>query len=235
METNNKNRGRCHFNKKRLKKRIFLFSLFIVIALSFFLLISVDKRLNLILSNYVKTESERVVSRVVNKSISEINSSDVNQYLKIDDMKLNYNFSEINKYKNMLAKTIENNLSEIEHGNFDKYDFHYYNQNKYKYIKNGFLCEVSFNATRGSTLFSNVGPNIPLKLSFVDSIKVDIDFNIKEYGINNIFIETFANVEVNSQVSMPVNSKKFKIRVKEPITADIIKGDIPEYFSMMNR
>ena len=56
---------------------------------------------------------------------------------------------------------------------------------KYPFFKSGYLCEVNFNSLRNSALFGNVGPSIPIKLSFMGYTHSDVIVHVKEYGINN--------------------------------------------------
>jgi len=120
----------------------------------------------------------------------------------------------------------------MEHGNFDDYpEYIKYDKKKYKYIRNGYLCEINVNSLNNIPLLSNVGPNIPVKLSFLGDIKVDLDTKIKDYGINNVIVQLYVVVNVNNQVSMPMNSRIHKLKVQELISVDIIKGSIPNYYS----
>ncbi len=187
---------------------------------------------NKILSNYINIESKRIVTHIVNKSINDLNKIQINDFLIKSKDKMSYNMNEINKYKRMLTNRLQTNFSEIEQGNYSNYPLYSnYNKKKYKNIKTGYLCEVNFNLTRKSTLFANVGPSIPIKLSYIGDTIVNIDIEEKEYGINNVIVKIFAVVEVTNQVSMPISSKKTILKVKVPISINIINGQIPNYYS----
>ena len=97
-------------------------------------------------------------------------------------------------------------------------------------MRSGYLCEVSFYSTRGSTVFANIGPFIPIRLSFIGDVNVNLDLKTREYGINNVVVELDAIVEVNNKVTMPISSKNHIIKVREPISINIIKGEIPENY-----
>ena len=53
----------------------------------------------------------------------------------------------------------------------------------------------------------------------------------KEYGINNVIVETYLVVTIKEQVIMPLSSKRKNIVIKEPLTIDIIQGSIPNYYN----
>ena len=89
---------------------------------------------------------------------------------------------------------------------------------------------MSFNALFNSVIFANVGPTIPVKLSFVGNVSVNLDVKTKEYGINNAIVEIYADVDIINKISMPIVQKKINVSVKEPIVIDIVKGNIPDYY-----
>ena len=39
-----------------------------------------------------------------------------------------------------------------------------------------------------------------------------------------------AIIEVVNEISLPITTGKIKIKVKEPITMDIVKGVVPNYY-----
>lgn len=177
-------------------------------------------------------EVRRISSHIVYNSIKKIDSLDLNDYLIFKDGNGSYNITAINSYKDRLIKTLQKDFISVEKGVYSK-DLESslnYNKNKYNYVKNGYLCEISFNSILNSTLFANVGPTIPVKLSFIGDIDVNIDIKTKEYGINNVVIEVYAIVDIHNQLSMPITTNKYDFRIKEPITLDIVRGEIPNYY-----
>lgn len=210
-----------------------LLNMLLVFVLSCILLINIDYRMNDVLETYINIEAKRIVSHVVNKSLKEVDVLKIGEYLDIGDDGITYNVVNINNFKNELTSKIQKNFSAIEHGDFSDYPlFFNYDKKKYRHIQHGYLCEVNFNSIRKSILFSNVGPNIPIRLIFTGDISVDVDVKVKEYGINNAMIELYAIVVVSNQVTMPFSSKNQNIKLREPLTIDIVKGIVPNYYSV---
>ena len=81
-----------------------------------------------------------------------------------------------------------------------------------------------------SVLFSNIGPTIPVKITFIGTTSVNIDIKTKEYGINNVIVETYAIIDIVNEISLPITTKKISVKVREPITVDIVKGVVPNYY-----
>ena len=231
MESNSKNRRRRNTSKKRLIN-YYIKSFLLVFIMSFIFLLIINYRLKTTLKRYIDIEVERITSHVVNQSIKDINISSSDYMYLNDDSNYSYNFSVLNEYKDRLSKRIQEYFSYIENGDYSKYPSYVqqYDTQKYKNVKKGYLCEISFNSIMNSVLFSNVGPTIPVKITFIGTTNVNIDIKTKEYGINNVIVETYAIIDIVNEISLPITTKKVTVKVKEPITVDIVKGVVPNYY-----
>ena len=188
--------------------------------MSFFCIYLIDLRIKNILLPYINVEVERIVTNIITKAIN-------------DEMKsINLDENKLTEMENKLDERILSELINIDDGKIDEYFIsERVKIGRFKKIKNGVLCDVSIGSIRGSTLFSNVGPAIPIKLLFSSGLNSNIDIDVSEYGINNAIIKTYFNVEINEQITMPISSKKRKIHIKKIINVDIVKGDIPNYYT----
>lgn len=236
MEQYRKDRGRFYFSKKRI--RLFFFCWILVFIISFSYLRFIDERVKIVLKDYLPIEVERLSGYVVREVVKDISSTySSNDFVNVvrnrdDSIERIVYSNKINDIRNKIASDVDKMFYDIESGNYSKYNIYQYDitNNKYKYIRNGFLCELSSNSLQKSTLFGNLGPNIPIKISFVGYSFADISINTREYGINNVIIEIIAEVEVNSVISMPISVKKSKVVIKEPIITEIVPGNIPNYY-----
>ena len=147
-----------------------------------------------------------------------------------------YDTWKINIMKNDITKEIQNVLTNLDNGIIDEYYvFDRIKKGRFKKVKNGIVCDVSIGSVRNSVLFSSVGPSIPIKLIFSSQIKSDIDIEVVEYGINNALVKMYLVVSIKEQINMPITSKRSEIQVREPISINLMKGDIPNYYGMVNK
>lgn len=216
-----------------------LFWLIIVnIVFSFFLLQIISNALNPILSNYVNIEAKRFANNIVSSTVNEVivKNNDYDLFIITKNSKgeietLDYNTQKVNKLLLEITDTIQKELTNLEEGKIE--DLQISNNFKLKNltkIKNGVLCEVPIGALNGDTLFANIGPNIPIRLSFIGQVQSNLETKISSYGINNITVETNILVEVEEQITMPTTSKNFSVKIKAPLTIKIIKGIVPDYY-----
>ncbi len=198
------------------------------VVISCILLIYIDKRLNKVLSDYVNIEVYNVTCRLVNRVVTSNSFSD-NYLVKDSNNNFSYNTKVINEYVDMVSNKIDDELIELESG---KYQSEIFNNSsrKYKNIKNGFITEVMISSIRGSTLFSSLGPSIPVRLVFIGGVSIDVDIKTEEYGINNVLVKLTLNIMVRERTSLPFTSNEQVINIDEPLSIDIIRGDIPDYY-----
>lgn len=207
----------------------------LVLLAAFFLIVFIDKRVNAILDQYINIEVERLTSNIVSRAVSEVMADeDYNSFLDvgIKDGHVSYNTQNINKLTDSISLIVHNKLIDLETGDVDDlFVIDRFRDGRFKKMKSGILCDISLGSIRNSSLFANVGPTIPVKLTFIGQVMAEIDVKIKEYGINNVIVEMDVIVKVREQASMPLTSKKKDIVVKEPISIEIIKGEIPDYYN----
>lgn len=196
-----------------------------------------SSRLNIILKEYVDIEIERLTNNIVTKAVSEKMLS--KNYGKIyiydsTNKNISYDTLKINEIKKNITEYVQEILLNLDNGYIEKYFVpERIHSGRFKNIKKGIVCDVSIGSIRGSTLFANVGPSIPIKIVFSSQINSDIDIQVKEYGINNIMIQIYLILEMKEQTIMPLSSKRKSIIVRTPISIDIIKGEIPEYYQKL--
>ena len=206
---------------------------------SFFLLALIDEKLGPMLYKYINMEAQRVVRGIVNEAVNDIVEDNfrTDTILEItknkdDDVKyVTYNTKEVNNLLVLINKNIQKRLIDLEEGKTDNLLLSSnLKKGSFKNVKHGIVYEVPFGSIRNSTLFGNIGPNIPVKMSFIGQITSNFRTKVNNYGINNLVVEAYIETEVISQSTMPVSSKEKKVKVNVPISVEIIQGNIPIYY-----
>ena len=213
--------------------------LILVVVASFFLLELIDEKLGPMLYKYINMEAQREVRGIVNESVKDIveDNFKTENILEItknkdDDVKyVTYNTKEVNNLLVLINKNIQKRLIELEEGKTDNLVLSSnLKKGSFKNIKHGIVYEIPFGSIRNSTLFGNIGPNIPVKMSFIGQITSNFRTKVNNYGINNLVVEAYIETEVISQSTMPISSKEKKVKVDVPISVEIIQGNIPIYY-----
>ncbi len=241
MERYYENRRRCYISKNRhalTRGKIILFSLFVTIISSFFLLQILGKRLSPILYRYLNVENKRFASNVVNYAVNEILSEELEEDLfeivtgeEGEIQILDYNTKKVNQILKKITEKIQYRLQNLEDGKTEGLNISdSFKVGKFTKLKNGVLCEIPMGSLRGNSLFINIGPTIPVRMTFLGQVQSNLNTKVSSYGINNLVLEVNVHVMVEEQISMPTMSKSATIELEAPLTMKIIQGKVPEYY-----
>lgn len=218
-------------------KKIILMILISIITSSFFI-DCIGSKFNKILYKYVNTEVKRFTTNVVNTSVNNVitnyNTDElfiINKNKKEELETLDINTRVVNKILKEVNLNIMSKLQNLEIGKTkDLQISELFKTGRYKKIKNGVLCELPLSLLRSNVILSNIGPTVPIKLSFSGNVKSKTETKITSYGINNLVIEVIIIVEINEQVTMPTSSKETTLIIKAPLVLKIVQGKVPDYF-----
>lgn len=211
---------------------------FFCILISFFCVSFLGNRVNPILFNYLNLEVERVTSNVIDVSVNDVLSNEL-----VDDLfnvsknsnneieMIDYNTKEVNSLLKKINENIYSKLLKLEEGEVD--DFSLSSSllgNNYKKVKTGLVCEIPMGSLTGNGFLSNLGPIVPIKMSFLGHVNSSLKTKVTNYGINNLYLEIYVHVEVKERISFPRSSKDVTIKIDAPLSIKIISGVVPEYY-----
>lgn len=214
----------------------------IYLGLTYFLSILIisfsSSKINSILKPYVNFEAERITTNVIksvansvvdkhfDEEIFKITRNNDNEIEMID-----YNSKIINKLLSQVNKKIYRKLLNLDNGNIEKYNLSSsVNGAKYSFKDQGLVCEIPLGSLTGNSFISNLGPVIPLKMTFLGSVNSYIKTKTTNYGFNNLFLEISIRVEVKEKISLPTSSKVSTVFFDVPISMQVISGKIPNYY-----
>ena len=122
-------------------------------------------------------------------------------------------------------------LKQLESGNIKDIDVvDTFKGVNFKDLKKGIVCEVPVGIIFSNSLLSNMGPMIPVRLSFIGDVMTKLKTNVKNYGINNVYVEVNVHVEVVQKITMPISTSEVLVSLDIPMTAKMIQGKVPTYF-----
>lgn len=199
---------------------------------SFFMILFIGKKTTPSIYKYLDSEAKRIVTNIVSGSTNEILSNSIN-YKDLIDSKSNsnmeieffdYNTKEVNKLLLEITTNIQNSLLNLEEGKVKSFNISHNLKN------NGIVCSIPIGTVLGIPLLSNLGPVIPVRISFIGDVISNLKTTIKSYGINNVYLQVDIVVEVSEQITMPLMTEVKKIKIVSPLFIRVIQGKIPNYY-----
>ena len=227
---------------KKLKKISLIFIyLFIIGFISSLILISYfSQKITPSLKNYSKSEAKKIITIVINNSISNklTTSLDIEDIFntKKDSLTnttiMNLDTKKITTLQNVFNKEISKNLKLVEIGKINSLNINLKELSDidYEEIKNGLVYYIPAGNLTGSILTNNLGPKIPLKFNMSGDVISQITTDVKEYGINNSLLEVKLKVKASMIITMPFVSEEVNVKTENPLIIKIIQGQTPNYY-----
>lgn len=224
-------------NKVSKLWNVMLYIFVIGLVLSFLLLFYYSKKLTPSLREYGEAEVRRIVTLIINssvsKSVSSIDSDTLftrGTYNESND--ISFDMKKIMELVSSITDLVQDNLNYIQKGDIDHLDIDFNSVSRidYEMIEEGVVYYFSSGSFYGNTLLANVGPKIPIRFSMLGDIVNDVDSEVKEYGINSALVEVRVQFEVRMLIVMPFTSKEVKVESSVPIVMKIVEGNVPESY-----
>lgn len=205
-----------------------LITFILLIIFTFIILVFLSNKVMPFYMNYSEAEMKRVVTTVINKSVTE----EVTNQLEVDSLfvlKKENDNTIIVDFDPVIVNRVMSKISDVVYNNLkliskkDKLTLEKYNLDEsYFYIPSGII----FN----TTILNNVGPRIPINLEIISSVNPNLKTEVTEYGINNSLIEVYINVIVDVKMILPMYANTMQIVVVVPLAVKLIQGEVPKYY-----
>lgn len=220
-----------------LGKKISLVFIFCLI-ISFFCVSLLGKKVNSILLNYLNLEVERVTSNVIHSTVNDILAEGLTQELFIvskntlDEIEMiDYNSKEVNMLLSDINQQVYSKLKKLEEGDVKEFDLSSsLLGNGFQSVKNGIVCEIPLGSLTGNGFLNNLGPVVPIKMSFLGQVSSHLRTKVTSYGINNLYLEVFVDIDVKERISLPKSSNDVSFHIEAPLSIKIISGSVPDYY-----
>lgn len=239
-------RNKIHLRKKYIfkikkKRKLLLYiSLILIIITTYFLIKLVGDMAIPTLTRYAKIEANKVTNIVVNRTVEKI----VNESLNIENLyiinkdsnnninMIDFNTVEVNNLLTKIINEIQINIQNLEEGNLDKISINDLGLEEYNKdnLERGIIYRIPIGVIFDTTILSNLGPTIPVKINLNGEISGNISTKVTNYGINNALLETIINLEINQLVMLPISSSEMKVLTSIPIAMKLVQGIVPSYY-----
>ena len=218
-------------NHKKNKMNVIILLIVSIIITLIILFNYIGKHVTPIIIDYAEKQAKKistsVISSAIDKELGEKFNSDT---LFINNgNEINYNTYEINNILKSIGTNVKEYLKKLENGELGDLGLSDYEGIKNK-NKKGVIYQIPTGVIFNNGLLANIGPKIPVKLSFNGNITSDLIIDVKEYGINNAVIEIGVKVTAEEQLILPFSTKQISVESIIPISIKIINGNVPGYY-----
>lgn len=215
--------------KKHIKIIIFVI-IFLIIITFFNLVIWYTSAITPNFKNVVYSKMEKQIYEIITSEITSnilndkvlknvliVTKNSVGEIITVD-----YDLEKAYRINNLINDSIRKSLTKIENGNIKNPEFHI--------AGNGMYVEIPFTVLSKKALISNMGPDIPVAVSFVGTVITNLETKMTDYGLNNVLNELFVTIEIKQLLTTPVTSESITYKYNVLIDAAMINGRVPSYY-----
>ena len=184
-----------------------------------------DNKISSKLLDVAKSRLEELTIMYIKKDIIPKNR-DLNKLIIINKNKkdeiiyVDVNYDYANQIIQEVVGNIQKNINNIR--NDKKQELQSYNGNIY--------LKIPLYLYGNGTLLNNLGPKVAVKLNFYEYVLGTIDTEIEQYGINNVLLKVYLDIELNQKMIIPYQEKIVKNNFRLILGTKLINGIVPDIY-----
>lgn len=157
------------------------------------------------------------------KSILKTTKNEFGEILLVD-----FDIKEANKLNKTVTNKLNDYIDALSKGEVLDENLNIKSANK------GFEVEVPFILNENYALLSNLTPKIPVKVSFIGSVKTNINTKVSSYGLNNSLAEIYVTTKIELKIYYPVYQDSYTLDYDILLDSKLIQGRVPFYYQPQN-
>ena len=197
------------FKRRKNNKKNNIFVLIFLVFITDLILFNIfGNKLSFNISKMTKVKIEEISKYYMNSVIKKYLNIDTTNYIKLNFVNNNIvsidiNNNESNKLLKNVINDLENVVRDIEKGNINDYS-----NLEFIYGDKCLILLVPLGTAFNNSLLYDIGPKIPVKVSFLENVDAYLDVSVDEYGINNALIKLYININMEQVIEMPIDKDR---------------------------
>jgi len=215
--------------------------LLIIVISASLLFYVVNERLAPTYLRYAEVQANKIASLVISKAINSRTSNvldvnDIIEHVPSDQSNMvttKFNTEIINRVLADTQNLVQTHLEQAEEGNLDNLpyldDIEY--DTEAMEDQGGIVFFVPIGQATNIPLLGNLGPKIPIRFHIIGNVQADVESEIREFGINNAYVEVSIFVKVNVQIIVPLATKISSVEQRIPVAMGLVQGQVPQIYT----
>ena len=187
------------------------------------------KMINTYVENDVKTMATYIINESIEESKSKVKINEIiNTYKNSNNeiTSIDYNFEIINDYLLQINKNILKRIKSINENDIELISSLY----KVENVNNNLVYYVPYGIIKKNPLLTQIGPKIPMKVSFSSGVSSNIKTDVTSFRINNSLIKIYIEITMNYNLITPFISKNITLTHEMPLAIKLIEGTVPQMY-----
>ncbi len=167
---------------------------------------------NYLIMNFISND---ILSKSDLNNIIKLNKNNKDEIISIEyDTKKSYELLKI------VTDELYQIISNTTYKDILDYDFD---------IKDDLIIYYPIMLSSNNILLNNLGPKIPVKIKFLSSLLTNLNTKVTSYGLNNVLVEIYINIDITDDIVIPFTSDKINKNYNVLLASKVIMGTIPSF------
>lgn len=232
---------RIHLKQRKRKNKWMLFCMTLLFSFVcvFLSLLHISSALTPTLFSLAEMKLNKYSTAIVNRAISQVLEDKIDTTALFHLVKnesgeiqmLDFDPVVVNHVLNVATTVVQNNIRLMEEGQLEHigiYDLNLSDEEKLN-LQEGIAVALPLGKVFNITLFSNLGPKIPVRFHYIGDVNSNITTKVTQYGINNALIEIGVHLEMTAQIYLPLTSSVKVLECDIPLVIKMIQGTVPNF------
>lgn len=219
--------------KIKLKKSTWILLIILqIFSVSFFFLNHFNKHLKPKMNYVIESQIEKYNKEIIMASFNSnlIKKSNLNNLIKINKNKndeittVDFDLEQAYQISLNMAQNIKKDLKNIDKSLAPKEILTSYNDDS-------FIIFLPLGIATNNEFLTNLGPKIPLRVTYAKNLVTALNTKIQNYGINNALIEIYLKVNLSENVYLPFTKKAINTKIEILLSSLIVEGLVPDLYN----
>lgn len=179
---------------------------------------SINKLNETILTNY---KVKDIYPQVELKEAIILTKNSKEEIISVD-----FNLENVYKALSIITGYLQQSVEDIS---VRKEILKYYNEDLSSTL-DSIILTIPMGVASNGIYLSNLGPRIPVKISYMGYVASSVRIKLENYGINNVLISIFIDCFITNEFIIPSIEKEINHEYNILIASKIIQGVVPEYY-----
>lgn len=205
----------------------------LVFSVSFLMIHRFNQKISPKMIKVIENKINKLSNDIIMDSFNSqlLNKHDINNILKITKNKeeeiiaVDFDLEKAYQISLNLTKNIKKSLKELPD---TKLSDEYLLKSQ---GNNGYIILLPVGLATNNNYLANLGPKIPVKVTFIGNLVTGLKTKVKDYGINSALIEVYINISLSEEILIPYVSKKINNSTQILLSSQMIEGVVPDIYN----
>lgn len=145
---------------------------------------------------------------------------------KEEIISVDFNLEEVYKSLSIITEYLQQSVEDVRVRNEV---LKYYNEDLSSTL-DSIILSIPMGGFSDKIYLANLGPRIPVKISYMGYVASSVRIKLEDYGINNVLISIYIDCFITNSFITPSIEKEIKHEYNILVASKIIQGIVPTYY-----